>query len=79
MVTSEPRLMPRTISGSVVLSKLGSVLMSMGDIATEDHTDTWDLGCKSLVMRLSEGHGVVQARAAAKDHVWAHGLTEARV
>lgn len=79
MVTSGPRLMPRTKSGSVVLSKLGSVLMFIGDVATEDHTDTWGLGCKSLVMRLSEGNGVIQARAIAKDHVWAHELTEARV
>lgn len=39
---------------------------------SEGHTDLSGLHCH-------RGHGDVQAHAAAEDHVWIHGPTEARV
>lgn len=45
MVTFGLRLLPRTISGSVVLPQSGSVLMSVTQVATKGHIDTRDLGC----------------------------------
>lgn len=45
MVTSEPRLLPRTVFGPMLLIQLGSVLMPMSHVATRDHTDAHGLGC----------------------------------
>ena len=39
MVTHRPGLLPRIMSGSVVLPQPRSVMMSMANAATKDHTD----------------------------------------
>lgn len=42
-MTSRPELLPRTMSGSVVLEQLGFELMSVALVITEGHVDTWGL------------------------------------
>lgn len=44
MVKSKPGLMLRTMSGSLVLPRLGSVLISMVCVVMKDHTDVCGLG-----------------------------------
>lgn len=43
-VTTGPRLLPRAMSGSVLLPQREYVLISMACVATKDHTDDWTLG-----------------------------------
>lgn len=58
MVTSQPRLLPRTMSGSVFLPELMSILMPMSHHATKDHTDTWGLGYNLWLWGCVCGHVV---------------------
>lgn len=44
-LTSEPWLLPGTMSGSVILLQLGSELMSVDNVPDEGHTDAQGLGC----------------------------------
>lgn len=39
-----PRLLPRTLSGSVALLQLSSVFMAVVPVITEGHKDAWGLG-----------------------------------
>lgn len=45
-MTSWPKLLIRTTSGSVVYPQSGSVLISTVHIVTKSHMDNWDLGCQ---------------------------------
>lgn len=44
MVATWPGVLPRTMSGTVVLLQPGSVLMFLVHAATRVHLDTWGLG-----------------------------------
>lgn len=44
MVTSRPRLLPRTLTRFMVLPQLGSILMTMAYVTTKGHIDTRGLG-----------------------------------
>ena len=44
LVTSRPGLLPRAISGPMVLPQLGSVLASVALADTKGHTDGWNPG-----------------------------------
>lgn len=43
-MTSDPRLLPRTMPRSILLSHLEFILMSVAHEATKDHMDTQGLG-----------------------------------
>lgn len=45
MVTSKPGLLPRTMSGPMVLPEMWSALMSLAHVATRDYIDVHGLGC----------------------------------
>lgn len=44
MMTSGPRFLPGTMSGTMVLLQPGSLLISMDQVVTKGHTDVQDLG-----------------------------------
>lgn len=60
-MTSEPRLLPKAMSGSMILPQPGSVWTSMVHVVTKDHrmSRAWAATC---------GHGGVQALY----HCWIH-------